>query len=79
MDEMGIEEARARLGEIVDRARLKDEPTRITRHGKPAVVVVGVQWFEHAAATLDMLAAASGLIELAFPDSPREVHHKLSR
>jgi prevent-host-death family protein len=45
MDEMGIEEARLKLGDIVDRARLAEEATMITRHGKPAAVVVPVGWW----------------------------------
>ncbi len=53
MDEMSIEAARPKLGEIVDKARLADRPTRITREGKPAAVVVSVEFFEHA---LDNLA-----------------------
>jgi prevent-host-death family protein len=39
---MGIEEARNDLGGIVDRARLRYEPTRITRQGKPAAVIVPI-------------------------------------
>jgi prevent-host-death family protein len=54
MEEIGIEQARLTLGEIVDRARLTNQPTRITRHGKPAVVVVGLQWFEQASDVVDM-------------------------
>jgi prevent-host-death family protein len=46
MEEIGIEEARRQLGDIIDRARLADEPTRITRHGKDAVVVVSTGWYE---------------------------------
>lgn len=46
MDEIGIEKARASLGEIVERARLLDEPTLITRHGMPAAYVVSTKWFE---------------------------------
>ena len=45
MDEIGIEKARNQLGEIVDRARLADEPTSITRQGKPAVVVISADWY----------------------------------
>ena len=43
---MGIEEARNDLGGIVDRARLRYEPTTITRQGKPAAVVTNVEWYE---------------------------------
>lgn len=43
MEETGIEQARKGLGEIVDRARYRDEPTLITRTGKPAAVVIGIE------------------------------------
>lgn len=46
MEELSIERARQTLGEIVDRARFTGEPTRITRQGKPAAVVVSVEWYE---------------------------------
>lgn len=46
MDQRSIEEARRSLGEIVDRARLADQPTEITRQGKPAAVIVGVDWYD---------------------------------
>ena len=42
MRDMGIEEARRELGNIIDRARLLAEPTRITRQGKPAAVIVPI-------------------------------------
>jgi prevent-host-death family protein len=43
-----IEEARAKLGDVVDHARLADEPTLITRYGRPAAVVVGAEWYHNA-------------------------------
>ena len=49
MDEASIETARRTLGEIVDKARLAGEPTRITRQGKPAAVVVSSGWYARAA------------------------------
>jgi prevent-host-death family protein len=45
MDTASIEQARLKLGEIVDKARLAGKPTRITRQGKPAAVVVSERWF----------------------------------
>lgn len=48
MDEASIETARRTLGEIVDKARLAGEPTRITRQGKPAAVVVSSGWYAWA-------------------------------
>jgi len=48
MDEISIEEARPKLGDIVDRARLAGHAVTITRYGKPAAVVVSADWFERA-------------------------------
>lgn len=50
--EASIEQARLKLGEIVDRARLADQFTVITRQGKPAAVVVNVDWYEAVKAKL---------------------------
>jgi len=49
---MSIEAARAKLGEIIDRARLADEFTGITRQGKPGAVVVSYGWYEQAKALI---------------------------
>jgi prevent-host-death family protein len=35
-----LEDARTRLGELVNTVRLSGEPVTITRYGKPAVVLV---------------------------------------
>jgi prevent-host-death family protein len=80
MDEIGIERARHTLGEIVDKARFTGEPTAITRQGKRAVVVVGVQWFEQAADVIDMTLRAVGRGDLVLDgdwDALRSgtVHH----
>lgn len=48
MEEIGIEQARRNLGEIVDRARIAGEHTVITRQGKRAAVVVPAEWYEQA-------------------------------
>jgi prevent-host-death family protein len=48
MEQIGIEEARRQLGEIVDRARLAGTPTTITRQGKPAAVIVPFEWYKDA-------------------------------
>jgi prevent-host-death family protein len=48
MDEMSIEQARPKLGEIVDRARFNNIHTAITRQGKTAAVVVSVEFYEYA-------------------------------
>jgi prevent-host-death family protein len=48
MEEIGLEEARRTLGEIVDRVRFTDEPTIITRQGKTAAFVVSADWYRAA-------------------------------
>ena len=42
MKQVSIEKARAKLGDIVDRARYTGEATVITRHGKPAATVAPI-------------------------------------
>jgi prevent-host-death family protein len=42
MKEISIEKARAKLGDIVDRARLTGRATIITRHGEAAAIVAPV-------------------------------------
>lgn len=48
MQTIRLEEARAGLGDVIDRARLAGEPTLITRYGKPAAVVVSEDWYRLA-------------------------------
>jgi len=52
VESLSIEDARRRLGELVDRARLAGEPTLIMRYRKPAAVIVGADWYERAAEAL---------------------------
>ena len=52
MEQVSIEEARRTLGEIVDRARLADQTTLIPRQGKPAAVVISIEWYEQARALI---------------------------
>ena len=52
MEEMGIDGARRDLGGIVNRALIAGEHTLITRAGKPAAVIVPVEWHEKAVAAL---------------------------
>jgi prevent-host-death family protein len=65
MEEIGIEMARATLGEIVDRARFTGQPTRITRQGKAAAVVVSADWYENAIVIID--AAPRDLLREPLP------------
>jgi prevent-host-death family protein len=45
MKSANIEDARKILGDLVDRARIADEPVLITRYNKPAAVLVGADWY----------------------------------
>lgn len=45
MKEIGIEDARRQLGDIVNRAQYRGEDTMITRNGKPAAFIVPVSWY----------------------------------
>jgi prevent-host-death family protein len=45
MKSVNIEDARKTLGDLVDRARLADEPVLIMRYNKPAAVLVGADWY----------------------------------
>jgi prevent-host-death family protein len=57
---MGIEEARAKLGDLVIDAQ-HGSPTHITRNGKPAAVIVSTEWHQGA------FAPAPGLDERDAP------------
>lgn len=46
MEEIGLEDARRQIGELVDLARLAGQHTVITRHGKSAAVIVGSVWYD---------------------------------
>jgi prevent-host-death family protein len=52
VEETGIEQARATLGEIINRALFAGAHTLITRAGKPAAVIVPVEWHEKALAAM---------------------------
>ena len=47
MDTWKLQDAKARFGEVVDRA-LHDEPQVVTRHGENAVVIVAYREFAGA-------------------------------
>lgn len=55
--QVSIENARPRLGEIVDQARLGGWHTTITRQGKPAAVVVDSEWYASVFALIEELEA----------------------
>lgn len=87
MEEIGIEDARRQLGEVVDRARLAGRHTVITRQGKPAAVVVGYDWLRGVAALIEDVTALEEYRERTaairggrrsaglLPQDERVVHH----
>lgn len=48
MKEAGIDAIRNKLGDYVNAALYRGEHTVITRAGKPAAVIVPVEWYEKA-------------------------------
>ena len=52
MDEISIEQARPKLGDLVRDAQQHGITTLITRNGKPAAVLVPVEWMRKARALL---------------------------
>jgi prevent-host-death family protein len=68
MRTVSIEEGRRNLGELVDLARLAEEPTMVTRYNKPAAVIVSADWYQAAE---KMLASAADV-----PDTPRMVERR---
>lgn len=66
MDEMGIQQARAKLGEIADKAHYQKQPTVLTKYGQPwAVVVSHESWAaaEDVGAFATWQATAAALAE----------------
>jgi prevent-host-death family protein len=45
MQEITTQEARDKFGEVIEQVRLADERYVITRYGKPAAVIVPVDWY----------------------------------
>lgn len=67
LPELSIERARARLGDIIDRARYTGDPTLITRHGQPAALVAPVLHGHDRAAIMKIRQQVSGRSALADP------------
>lgn len=61
--------ARKLFGAILDRARVKRQPTLILLNGKPAAVVVDVAWYEARRTAEDPQTPESGALPA---NSPRE-------
>lgn len=57
MDVRGMEETRTRLAEIIDRVQAENVPTLITRHGRPAAVIISISMWQSTAET-DSVALA---------------------
>lgn len=60
MEQVSIEQARTRLGDLVDRARLAGMPTTIMRYRTPAAVLVPLGWYEQAQAALSSPEGRTG-------------------
>ncbi len=73
MSRVPLRDAKATLSEVVDAAE-RGEPTTITRHGKPAAVVVSVEdaerLFPDRRTFLDVLMEIPGELPLAAEESP---------
>jgi prevent-host-death family protein len=59
MEAHGIEETRGILGDLVERVRVGGEHFVITRYGKPAAVIVPVEWLEQMKARIGSEKVAS--------------------
>jgi prevent-host-death family protein len=74
MEKLGLVEARACLGELVDRACLTGVPTVITRHRNPVAVIISVAMWESTAdqdpVALGLLGEATGIYRPGAGDPP---------
>jgi prevent-host-death family protein len=68
MHEMGIGDARPKLGEIIDRARFTGQPTLLTRQGAPGAVVVNADWYELAISFMGEFRPHLGRFEIIHKD-----------
>jgi prevent-host-death family protein len=79
MEEIGIEQARQTLGEIVDRARFRDEATLITRQNKPAAVIAAIEPSdEEIRARIKAYADAAGMTMAEMSDRMRRLSEALA-
>jgi prevent-host-death family protein len=69
MSEMTVTEARARLADVVDQARVEHDPVFLTRHGRRIAAVIDAehleQLIEAAEDLADLQAAAAARAEMA--------------
>jgi prevent-host-death family protein len=61
---MPLAEVKAHLSEVVDEVAREGAKTTITRHGKPAAVIVGVAEYDSLIETLEVLSDQSLVEEL---------------
>ena len=61
---MPLAEVKAHLSEVVDEVAREGAKTTITRHGKPAAVIVGVAQYDSLLETLEVLSDHSLVEEL---------------
>ncbi len=71
MSEWSLQDAKNRFSAVVD-AALNGEPQRVTRRGKPAVVVVAVQEYERLRHLEKATAATFADLLLAIPQDGGE-------
>lgn len=73
MTELTVTEARSRLGDVVDEARVAHAPVFLTRHGRRVAAVIGSEeldrLIEAAEDLADLEAARAAKAELDEPDS----------
>ncbi len=69
MSDLTVSEARARLADVVDRARVGHDPVYLTRHGRRVAAVVDAdlldELVEAAEDLADLRAAAAARAEMA--------------
>lgn len=66
MNEITVSEARARLADVVDTARVEHEPVYLTRHGKRVAAVIDADALDA------LIAAAEDLADIEAARAARE-------
>jgi prevent-host-death family protein len=89
--QIGITEARNRIGELVDMVRYRGDTIVLVKSGKPAAAIVPVEWLEHyrkeraaAFATVTQVQAqnedvSEEELQLLLDESIREVRKEAHR
>jgi prevent-host-death family protein len=50
--QVSVQQARENFADLVNEARYGQQPTEITKYGKPAAYLVSPEWFERASRAL---------------------------